>query len=179
VAPPPPPASAPAQSAQASKAAQAAQAAQAAAAAKEAQAAQAAKEAQAAQAAQAAKEAQAAAAAQIAASPCLGKLAGSWSHAVGGTWTFSGNQGTQLVESGNYGARAQQITVMSLSSCENDTMTYKVVRLALVNTDDPAQAYDKTPANAPALSSWAKVNTQRYAISGAGLRFGNYTYAKR
>jgi len=159
--PAPPPAPAPAQSAQVPGAAQPAQAAKAA------------------QEAQAAKEIQAAGATQVAASPCLGKLAGSWSHTVGGTWTFSGNQGTQVVESGNYGARAQQITVMSVSSCENDTMTYKVVRLALVNTDDPAQAYDKTPANTPALSSWAKVNTQRYAISGAGLRFGNYTYAKR
>jgi hypothetical protein len=169
---------------QASKAAQdaaaakAAQDAQAAKAAQEAQAAKAAQDAQAARAAQAAQAAQAAAA-QVAASPCLGKLSGAWAHAVGGTWTFAGSQGTLVVNSSNYGASAQQITVMNVSSCENDTVTYKVVRLALVNTDDPKLAYDKTPANEPALSTWAKVNTQRYTITAGGLRFGNYTFARR
>jgi pSer/pThr/pTyr-binding forkhead associated (FHA) protein len=164
--------------AQDAAAAKAAQEAQAAKAAQEAQAAKAAQEAQAARAAQAAQAAQAAAA-QVAASPCLAKLSGAWSHAVGGTWTFAGSQGTLAVNSSNYGASAQQITAINVSSCENDTVTYKVVRLALVNTDDPKLAYDKTPANEPALSTWAKVNTQRYTITASGLRLGNYTFAKR
>lgn len=111
--------------------------------------------------------------------PCLGKIAGTWVHAVGGTWTFAGAQGTQVVESSNYGARAQQIMVVNVSSCENDTMLYKVVRMAMVNTDDPAQAYDRTPANAPTLSTWSRVVTQRYTITGNGMRLGNYTFAKR
>lgn len=114
-----------------------------------------------------------------AASPCLGRLSGKWSHPVGGTWTFAGNQGTRVVESSEYGSRARQITVINVSSCDNDTMTYKVVRLALINPDDPGMAYDRTEANIPNLSIWAKANAQRFAISGAGLRFGGYTYAKR
>jgi hypothetical protein len=168
-----------AQEAAAARAAQeaaAAKAAQEAAAAKAAQEAAAAKAAQAAAAAKAAQEAQAAAAA---ASPCFGRLAGGWAHPVGGSITFSGTQATQVVPSPNYGSRAQLVTVMSISSCENDTLAYKVVRLALENTDDTAQAYDKTPANAPTLSTFTKAFTQRYSISASGMRFGNYTYAKR
>lgn len=118
-------------------------------------------------------------AAQGGGSGCLGRLAGTWSHAVGGTWTFSGNQATLVLNSTNYGPRAQQITVLALSSCDNDTMTYKIVRAALINTVDPSFAYDKTPANAPNAPNWSKVNSQGYSISGNGLRFGNYTYAKR
>ena len=192
-APPPPPPAAPpaaplskaaqaAQAAEAAKAAKAAQAAEAAKAADTARAAEAAKVAEASKAAETAKAAEAAKAAQaalVASSPCFGNLAGAWTHSVGGTWTFAGNQATQVVNSGNYGSRAQQIQVVSVSSCENGSMTYKVVRLALANTDDPGQAYDKTPANAPALSTWAKVNTQPYSISANGLKFGNYTYVKR
>ena len=131
------------------------------------------------QAAPSAQATQAAQAAQVAAMPCLGKIAGTWVHAVGGTWTFAGAQGTQVVESSNYGARAQQIMVVNVSSCENDTMLYKVVRMAMVNTDDPAQAYDRTPANAPTLSTWSRVVNQRYTITGNGMRLGNYTFAKR
>ena len=132
-----------------------------------------------AEAAQALEAEQVVQSAHNAAAPCFGRLSGAWSHPVRGTWTFAGNQGTRVAESRGYGSRAQQITVMNVSSCENDTMTYMFVRLALVDTDDPGQAYDKTAANSPNLSIWAKINTQRYAISSAGLRFGNYTYAKR
>ena len=112
-------------------------------------------------------------------STCLGRLSGAWSHPVGGTWTFAGNQGTRVAATGKYGSKARQITVMNVSSCANDTMAYKFVRLALVDADDPGQAYDRTEANTPNLSIWAKANTLRYSISGAGLRIGNYTYAKR
>jgi pSer/pThr/pTyr-binding forkhead associated (FHA) protein len=122
---------------------------------------------------------QAAQSAQVAALPCLGKLSGTWSHPVGGTWTFAGNQGTRVVESSSHGPKARQTTVINVYSCGKDTVTYKVVRLALAGTDDPGHAYDRTAANTPNLSIWAKVDTQRYAISNAGLRFGNYTYAKR
>ena len=122
---------------------------------------------------------QAAQSAQVAALPCLGKLAGTWSHPVGGTWTFAGNQGTRVVESGSHGPKARQITVINMYSCGKDTVTYKVVRLALVNPDDPGHAYDRTAANTPNLSIWAKLDNQRYAISNAGLRLGSYTYAKR
>lgn len=122
---------------------------------------------------------QAAQSAQIPASPCLGRLAGVWSHPAGGTWTFKGNQGTRVVESRDHGPKARQITVMNVYSCEKGTITYKYVRFALTNPDDAGLAYDKTEANAPNLAIWAKVNTQRYSISGDGLRLGNYTYAKR
>ena len=132
-----------------------------------------------AEAAQALEAEQVTQSAHIAASPCLGRLSGTWSHPVGGTWTFAEDQVTRVVASSNYGSSARQITVMNVSSCENDTMIYKIVRLALVDTDNPGQAYDKTEVNSPRLSIWAKVNTQRYAISSAGLRFGKYTYAKR
>lgn len=113
------------------------------------------------------------------ASPCLGRLSGTWSHPIGGTWTFAGNQSTRVAESKKYGAKARQITAMNVSSCGNDSMTYRFVRLALVDTDDPGQAYDKTAADTPNLSTWAKVSTLRYAISSAGLRIGNYTYARQ
>lgn len=110
---------------------------------------------------------------------CVAKLAGTWVHATGGTWTFSGKQGTLVVNSGSYGPKAQQITVLSLSSCDADTMTYKIVRTALVNTADASFQYDRTPASAPNLPNWVKVYTQPYAISVNGLKFGNFTYAKR
>ena len=113
------------------------------------------------------------------ASPCLGRLSGTWSHPAGGTWTFAGNQGTREAAIGKYGSKAREITVINVSSCARDTMAYKFVRLALVDTDDPAQAYDRTEAITPNLSVWAKSNTLRYSFSGAGLRIGNYTYAKR
>ena len=130
-------------------------------------------------AAQALESEQAARSAHSVASPCLGRLTGTWSHPIGGTWTFAGNQGTRVAETSKYGSKARQITGMSVSSCGNDTMTYKFVRLALVDTDEPGQAYDRTEANTPNLSIWAKVSTLRYSISSAGLRIGNYTYAKR
>ncbi len=110
---------------------------------------------------------------------CVAKLAGTWVHATGGTWTFSGKQGTLVVNSSSYGPKAQQITVLSLSSCDGDSLTYKIVRTALVNTADASFQYDRTPASAPTLPNWVKVYTQPYAISVNGLKFGNYTYAKR
>jgi hypothetical protein len=115
----------------------------------------------------------------VAGSSCLGRLSGTWSHPVGGTWTFAGNQGTRVAESAKFGAKARQITTMMVSACESDVVTYRIVRFALVNTDDPGQAYDRTEASAPTLPFWRKVNTVRYAISGAGLRIGNFTYEKR
>ncbi len=113
------------------------------------------------------------------ASQCLGRLAGTWSDPAGGTWTFAGNLGTRVAPAAKYGSKARQITAMNVSSCGNDTMVYKFARLALLDTDDPAQAYDRTEANSPGLSIWAKDTTLRYSISGAGLRIGNYTYSKR
>lgn len=110
---------------------------------------------------------------------CVAKLAGAWVHATGGTWTFSGKQGTLVVNSSSYGPKAQQITVLSLSSCDADTMTYKIVRTALVNTADASFQYDRTPASAPNLPNWVKDYTQPYAISVNGLKFGNFIYAKR
>jgi hypothetical protein len=132
-----------------------------------------------AEATQALEAGQVAQSANNAVSPCFGRLSGTWSHPVGGTWTFAGNQGTRVVESNEYGSRARQITVINVSSCVNDTMTYKVVRLALMNPDDPGKAYDRTEANSPDLSIWAKANAQHFSISGSGLRLGGYTYAKR
>ncbi len=132
-----------------------------------------------AEAAQAVETDQAVQSAQIPALPCLGRLSGVWSHPAGGTWTFTGNQGSRVVESKDYGSKAQQITVMNVYSCEKDTLTYKYVRFALTGTDDPSLAYDRTEANTPSLTIWAKVHTLRYSISKAGLRLGNYTYAKR
>ena len=114
-----------------------------------------------------------------AAAPCLGRLSGTWTHPAGGKLTFADNQVTRVVESDNYGSRARQITVMNVSSCENDIMTYKIVRLALVDTDNPSQDYDRTEVNATNLSVWSKLNTQRYTITTAGLRFGRYTYARQ
>ena len=113
------------------------------------------------------------------ASACLGKLSGAWAHSAGGTWTFEGGQGTRVVESTHYGPRAQEITVLALLMCDSDNLTYRIVRQALVNTGNPAQAFDKTPASEPGLAVWEKVYTQRYAVSGAGLRFGSHTFAKR
>jgi hypothetical protein len=113
-------------------------------------------------------------------SACIGRLAGTWSHPAGGTWSFAGTQGTRVAASAKHGPKARQITVMNVSSCGNDTLSYKFARLALVDTDDPAQAYDRTEANTPNLAIWAaKPGTLRYTISKAGLRIGNYTYAKR
>ena len=112
-------------------------------------------------------------------STCFGRLSGTWSHPIGGTWTFAGNQGTRVAETSKHGSKARQITAMNVSSCGSDTMTYKFARLALVDTDEPGQAYDRTEANTPNLSIWAMVSTLRYSISSAGLRIGNYTYAKR
>ncbi len=127
----------------------------------------------------AAQKSPAAATSPAASQDCVGKLAGSWTHATGGTWTFSGKQGTLVVNSTNYGPKAQQITVLALSSCDADTMTYKIVRAALVNTVDASFQYDRTPANAPGLPNWVKVYTQPYAISVNGLKFGNFTYSRR
>lgn len=117
--------------------------------------------------------------APVEASACLGKLAGAWAHSAGGTWTFEGGQATRVVESTHYGPRAQEITVLALLMCDSDNLTYRIVRQALVNTGNPAQAFDKTPASEPGLAVWEKVYTQRYAVSGAGLRFGSHTFAKR
>jgi hypothetical protein len=111
---------------------------------------------------------------------CFNALVGAWSHPVGGTWSFTAPNRAKLVTpSLNYGAAAQQITELSVSSCANGTMTYTIVRAALVNTVDPSFAYDKTPANAASAFDWGKVYTQGYTIAGAGLVFGNYTYAKQ
>ncbi len=117
--------------------------------------------------------------AQIPALPCLKPLSGVWSHPAGGTWTFAGNQGTRVIESREHGHKASQITVINVYACEKGTMTYKLVRSALTNTDLPGQAYDRTEANAPDLSMWAKTYNQRYSIGSEGLRFGKYTYARR
>jgi len=132
-----------------------------------------------AEAAQALEAEQVAQSAHSVASTCLDRLSGTWSHPAGGTWTFSGTQGTRSAAAAKFGAKARQITVINVSSCARDTMTYTFARLALVDTDDPAQAYDRTAANAPGLSVWAKSNTLRYSVTGTGLRIGNYTYAKR
>jgi hypothetical protein len=113
------------------------------------------------------------------ASACLDRLSGTWSHPAGGTWTFAGNQGTRVAAMARFGAKARQITVINVSSCAKDSMAYTFVRLALADTDEPAQAYDRTAANNPNLSVWAKANTLHYSVTGAGLRIGNYTYAKR
>ena len=124
----------------------------------------------------------AAAAAPVAppeASACLGKLSGAWAHPAGGTWTFEGSQATRVVDSTHYGPRAQEITVLALLMCDSDNLTYRIMRQALVNTGNPVQAFDKTPSSEPGLAAWEKVYTQRYAISGAGLRFGSHTFAKR
>lgn len=121
----------------------------------------------------------AAPAAQATGTDCIARLAGTWVHATGGTWNFSGKQGTLTVNAASYGPKAQQITVLSLSSCDAETLTYKIVRTALVNTADASFQYDRTPASAPNLPNWVKVYTQPYAISVNGLKFGNYTYAKR
>lgn len=118
-------------------------------------------------------------AAQAASGACLAKLTGSWTHPVGGTWNFFSNKGKLIVNSNNYGPRAQQITDLEVSSCENDTMTYKIVRAQLKNTVDPGTAYDKTPENSPTLPTWRKVHTQPYSISANGLKFGDHTYVKR
>ena len=132
-----------------------------------------------AEAARALEAEQAAQSAHSVASVCLGSLSGTWSHPVGGTWTFAGNQGTRVAAAAKFGSKARQITVMNLTSCASDTLAYKFVRLALVDTDDPAQAYDRTEANTPDLSIWTKPNALRYSVSPAGLRIGNYTYSKR
>ena len=117
--------------------------------------------------------------APVEASACLGKLSGAWAHSAGGTWTFEGGQATRVVESTHYGPRAQEITGLALLMCDSDNLTYRIVRQALVNTGNPAQAFDKTPASEPGLAVWEKVYTQRYAGTGAGLRFGSHTFAKR
>ncbi len=117
--------------------------------------------------------------AQIPALPCLKPLSGVWSNPAGGTWTFAGNQGTRVIESREHGPKASQITVINVYACDRGTMTYKLVRSALTNTDLPGQAYDRTEANTPNLSMWAKINSQRYSIGSEGLRFGKYTYARR
>ena len=110
---------------------------------------------------------------------CFNSLLGTWSHPVAGTWTFDGtNHAKSVIPSTNYGSAAQQITELSVSSCANNTMTYTIVRAALVNTVDPSFAYDKTPSNSPTAFDWSKVYTQGYSISGSGLAFGNYTYTK-
>lgn len=107
-------------------------------------------------------------------------LAGKWTHPVGGTWTFAGKNATMVLNSTNYGPRAQQITVLNLSSCSKGTMTYKITRAALINTVEPQYAYDKTPANAPQQADkWNKVHNQAYALNGSSLQFGNYTYTKQ
>ncbi|HCC53363.1 MAG TPA: hypothetical protein DEQ20_00290 [Desulfobulbaceae bacterium] len=110
---------------------------------------------------------------------CFSQLSGSWKHPVGGTWSFNGSNARLVLNSTNYGSAAQQITELAISSCDNNTMTYKIVRAALINTVDPSMAYDKTPANAPSTPQWSKTHQQAYAISGGSLKFGNYTYGRR
>lgn len=132
-----------------------------------------------AQAAQAERAEQALQPAPAPSAACVATLAGTWTHPVGGTWTFAGDQGTLVAKAALYGARAQQTTVIRLSACDNGLMTYRIVRLALEHPDDAGLAYDRTPADTPALPVWTKTNTQRYAISDAGLRIANRTYTKR
>ncbi len=114
------------------------------------------------------------------ASACFDKLTGSWEHPIGGTWIFANGKKAELtVNSTNYGPAAQQITEFAVASCENNTMTYKIVRGALVNTVDPSFAYDKTQARTPAAFNWAKEYQQPYEISGRTFKFGNFTYTKQ
>jgi len=112
-------------------------------------------------------------------SDCLNRLSGAWEHPVGGTWEFEGNKARMVLNSTNYGSAAKQITELSLFTCDGNTMKYKIVRAALINTVDPSMAYDKTPANTPNLQNWSKTHTQAYSISGNALKFGNYTYIKQ
>lgn len=106
------------------------------------------------------------------------RLQGTWRHPVAGTWTFQGNRASSMINSTNYGAAARQITELSISSCANGTLTYKIVRAALINTVDPSMAYDKTPANSPNRGNWSQIHNQAYSISGNSLKFGNYTYSR-
>jgi hypothetical protein len=107
-------------------------------------------------------------------------LAGKWTNPVGGTWTFAGRNATMVLNSTNYGPRAQQITVLNLSSCSKGTMTYKITRAAMINTIEPQYAYDKTPENAPQQADkWNKVHTQAYVLAGTSLQFGNFTYTRQ
>lgn len=114
---------------------------------------------------------------------CFNNLLGTWYHSVGGTWTFSVTGGVNKAKlelnSLNYGPAAKQITELSVSACTSTSLTYTITRAALINTIDPSFAYEKTPANAPGEVDWSKVYNQPYSLSGSGLQFGNYTYAKQ
>lgn len=113
------------------------------------------------------------------ASSCLTELSGTWRHPTGGAWTFDGgNRSTIVLDSINYGSAAQQITELSLISCGGGSMSYKIVRAALINTVDPSMAYDKTPANAPTAPNWSKTYNQPYSIVGNTLKVGNFNYTK-
>jgi hypothetical protein len=114
---------------------------------------------------------------------CFSKLSGMWAGTVEGarvTWTFTGHTGKLVEDSSNYGPRAQQISEMNISSCENNTLKYKFTRAALVNTVDPSWAYDKTEAtNIPATINWQKVYEQSYQISGQTLTSANLRLTKQ
>ncbi len=106
-----------------------------------------------------------------------GALAGTWTSSSVGTWVFSGSKAVLTLDSINYGARAQQITELALSSCANSTLQYKIVRAALINTVDPSFAYDKKPGDAGV--DWSKSYSQAYTLSGNRLTIANDSYTKR
>jgi hypothetical protein len=100
-----------------------------------------------------------------------GDLEGSWSNPVGGTWTFSSGSGKLVVNSTNYGSRAQQITELKISSCSDGVLKYIIERAAMTNTDDPEYTYDKVPP--------AKEYSQPYSLGSGELKIGNFTYMKQ
>jgi hypothetical protein len=100
-----------------------------------------------------------------------GELEGSWSNPVGGTWTFSSGSGKLVVNSTNYGSRAQQITELKISSCSDGVLKYVIARAAMTNTDDPEYTYDKVPP--------PKEYSQPYSLDSGELKIGNFTYMKQ
>jgi hypothetical protein len=107
---------------------------------------------------------------------CLDALQGTWSHDVGGEWTFSGSTGTLVLRSTNQGGTARQTTVMEISSCDGGTLRYRLVRAAM---ESAYGSYDKTEDNdQPPTVNWSKVYNQAYSLSGDSLRLGNYTYER-
>ena len=109
---------------------------------------------------------------------CQQTLKGSWTHQVGGTWEFDGGNKAKIVlNSTNFGPRALQITELQLSGCTDTSLSYKIVRAALINTVDADMAYDKTPQNSE--GPWDKSFNQPYSLSGNSLKLGNYSYERK
>ena len=98
-------------------------------------------------------------------------LQGTWSNPVGGTWSFGQGSGKLVLNSSNFGSRAQQITELDIVSCDGGNLTFIVTRAKMVNTDDPEYAYDKAPPK--------KESSTPYSLSGDELKIGNFTYVKR